>query len=79
MLPRAIYVFQKNKLTNAQIKNDEKTTTFNYLAHNYDTRYYSYCIAKIMNYLVTGLICSGKSTFLEVAQKYNFEIKLENT
>lgn len=27
-----------------------------------------------MNYLVTGLICSGKSTFLEIAQKHNFEI-----
>ena len=27
-----------------------------------------------MNYLVTGLICSGKSTFLEIARKHNFEI-----
>tara|TARA_B100000035_G_scaffold315479_1_gene336794 strand:- start:5421 stop:5978 length:558 start_codon:yes stop_codon:yes gene_type:complete len=27
-----------------------------------------------MNYLVTGLICSGKSTFLQIAQKHNFEI-----
>ena len=26
-----------------------------------------------MNYLVTGLICSGKSTFLNVAKKYSFE------
>ncbi len=26
-----------------------------------------------MNYLVTGLICSGKSTFLDVAKKYSFE------
>ena len=25
-----------------------------------------------MNYLVTGLICSGKSTFLDIAKKYNF-------
>ena len=27
-----------------------------------------------MNYLVTGLICSGKSTFLDIAKKYNFEV-----
>ena len=27
-----------------------------------------------MNYLVTGLICSGKSTFLEIAQKHKFEV-----
>ncbi len=27
-----------------------------------------------MNYLVTGLICSGKSTFLEIAEKNNFDI-----
>ena len=26
-----------------------------------------------MNYLVTGLICSGKSTFLDIAKKYSFE------
>ena len=26
-----------------------------------------------MNYLVTGLICSGKSTFLDVARQYNFD------
>ena len=26
-----------------------------------------------MNYLVTGLICSGKSTFLDIAEKYSFE------
>ena len=26
-----------------------------------------------MNYLITGLICSGKSTFLDVAKKYSFE------
>ena len=25
-----------------------------------------------MNYLVTGLICSGKSSFLDIAKKYNF-------
>ena len=27
-----------------------------------------------MNYLVTGLICSGKSTFLEIAKKNRFDI-----
>ena len=27
-----------------------------------------------MNYLVTGLICSGKSTFLEIAKKNDFDI-----
>ncbi len=27
-----------------------------------------------MNYLVTGLICSGKSTFLDIAKKYSFNI-----
>ena len=26
-----------------------------------------------MNYLVTGLICSGKSTFLDIAKKYSFD------
>ena len=26
-----------------------------------------------MNYLVTGLICSGKSTFLDIAKKYDFD------
>ena len=26
-----------------------------------------------MNYLVTGLICSGKSTFLDTAKKYSFD------
>ena len=25
-----------------------------------------------MNYLVTGLVCSGKSTLLDVAKNYNF-------
>ena len=27
-----------------------------------------------MNYIVTGLFCSGKSTFLRIAQKYNFKV-----
>ena len=27
-----------------------------------------------MNYLVTGLISSGKSTLLEIAREYNFEV-----
>ena len=27
-----------------------------------------------MNYIITGLICSGKSTFLEIAQRNNFKI-----
>ena len=27
-----------------------------------------------MNYLVTGLICSGKSTFLDIAKKYRFDV-----
>ena len=27
-----------------------------------------------MNYLVTGLICSGKSTFLDIAKKHSFKI-----
>ncbi len=27
-----------------------------------------------MNYIVTGLICSGKSTFLKIAEKRNFKI-----
>ena len=27
-----------------------------------------------MNYLVTGLICSGKSTFLKIAEEYNFHV-----
>ena len=26
-----------------------------------------------MNYLVTGLICAGKSTFLDIAKKYSFD------
>ncbi len=26
-----------------------------------------------MNYLITGLICSGKSTFLDIAKKYSFD------
>jgi dephospho-CoA kinase len=26
-----------------------------------------------MNYLVTGLICSGKSTFLDIAKEYSFD------
>lgn len=26
-----------------------------------------------MNYILTGLLCSGKSTFLEVARTYDFE------
>ena len=26
-----------------------------------------------MNYLVTGLICSGKSTFLDIAKNYSFD------
>ena len=25
-----------------------------------------------MNYLVTGLICSGKTTFLKIAEEHNF-------
>jgi len=74
MLLRTIYAFQKNKLTNAQIKDDKKTTSINYSASNYDTRNYSYSTTTIMNYLVTGLICSGKSTFLEIARKHKFEV-----
>jgi len=27
-----------------------------------------------MNYIVTGLFCSGKSTFLKIAQEYNFKV-----
>ena len=74
MLLRPIYAFQKNKLINAQIKDDKKTTTINYSANNHGTRNYSYSITTIMNYLVTGLICSGKSTFLDIARKHNFEV-----
>lgn len=74
MLLRLIYVFQKNKSINALIKDDKKTTAINYSANNHDTRNYSYSIATIMNYLVTGLICSGKSTFLEIARKHKFEV-----
>ncbi len=48
----------------------------NYLTNNNDTRYYSNSIIKIMNYLVTGLICSGKSTFLEIAR--NIILRLSN-
>ena len=74
MLLRPIYAFQKNKLINAQIKDDKKTTAINYSADNHDTRNYSNSITTIMNYLVTGLICSGKSTFLDIAREHKFEV-----
>ena len=45
-----------------------------YLINNNDFWDHSNDCIEIMNYLVTGLICSGKSTFLKIAEEYNFHV-----
>ena len=70
---RTTYAPQKNKSISVLTENDKKTTITTDLTHNYGFRNSPYYNITIMNYLVTGLICSGKSTFLDLAKKYSFD------
>ena len=58
-----------NVLTDSKNIQEEITNA----TYNHDPRNSPYRNITIMNYLVTGLICSGKSTFLDIAKKYDFD------
>ena len=70
---RTTCVLQKNKSISVPTENDKKTAITNNLTDYYGFRNSPYHNTTIMNYLVTGLMCSGKSTFLDTAKKYSFD------
>jgi dephospho-CoA kinase len=60
-------------LLTVKIKYERKTAITYYLTADYDFGHDVNLYIKIMNYFVTGLLCSGKSTFLATARAYDFE------
>jgi dephospho-CoA kinase len=60
-------------LITVKIKDERKTAVTYYLTTDYDYGYHVNLFVKIMNYFVTGLLCSGKSTFLATAKAHDFE------
>ena len=78
-MTNAVFTFQKiicagqsNKSISVLIRNDKKTTSIAYIVDNHDSWNHPHTRTEIMNYFVTGLIGSGKSTFLRIAEKYKF-------